>query len=252
MKILSWNVNGIRAVEKKGFIEYVKNSGYDLIGLQETKAEPSQLSEELLNIDGYKSYFMSAQKKGYSGVAIYTKVEPLEISDMGFSEFDSEGRVIIAKFPEFTFINAYFPNSQDAGKRIEYKVDFCETMLKLCNERVSRGENIVLCGDYNIAHTEIDLARPKQNEGNPGYLPEERSFMTKFLEAGYIDTFRHFRPTEVKYSWWSYRMMARSKNIGWRIDYHCVNKDFIDRVVDVEILNEVEGSDHCPVYIEVK
>ncbi len=252
MKILSWNVNGIRAVEKKGFIEYVKNSGYDLIGLQETKAEPSQLSEELLNIDGYKSYFMSAQKKGYSGVAIYTKVEPLEISDMGFSEFDSEGRVIIAKFPEFTFINAYFPNSQDAGKRIEYKVDFCETMLKLCNERVARGENIVLCGDYNIAHTEIDLARPKQNEGNPGYLPEERSFMTKFLEAGYIDTFRHFRPTEVKYSWWSYRMMARSKNIGWRIDYHCVNKDFIDRVVDVEILNEVEGSDHCPVYIEVK
>ncbi len=252
MKILSWNVNGIRAVEKKGFIEYVKNSGYDLIGLQETKAEPSQLSEELLNIDGYKSYFMSAQKKGYSGVAIYTKVEPLEISDMGFSEFDSEGRVIIAKFPEFTFINAYFPNSQDAGKRIEYKVDFCETMLKLCNERVARGENIVLCGDYNIAHTEIDLARPKQNEGNPGYLPEERSFMTKFLEAGYVDTFRHFRPTEVKYSWWSYRMMARSKNIGWRIDYHCVNKDFIDRVVDVEILNEVEGSDHCPVYIEVK
>ena len=252
MKILSWNVNGIRAVEKKGFIEYVKNSGYDLIGLQETKAEPSQLSEELLNIDGYKSYFMSAQKKGYSGVAIYTKVEPLEISDMGLSEFDSEGRVIIAKFPEFTFINAYFPNSQDAGKRIEYKVDFCETMLKLCNERVARGENIVLCGDYNIAHTEIDLARPKQNEGNPGYLPEERSFMTKFLEAGYIDTFRHFRPTEVKYSWWSYRMMARSKNIGWRIDYHCVNKDFIDRVVDVEILNEVEGSDHCPVYIEVK
>lgn len=252
MKILSWNVNGIRAVEKKGFIEYVKNSGYDLIGLQETKAEPSQLSEELLNIDGYKSYFMSAQKKGYSGVAIYTKVEPLEVSDMGFSEFDSEGRVIIAKFPEFTFINAYFPNSQDAGKRIEYKVDFCETMLKLCNERVARGENIVLCGDYNIAHTEIDLARPKQNEGNPGYLPEERSFMTKFLEAGYVDTFRHFRPTEVKYSWWSYRMMARSKNIGWRIDYHCVNKDFIDRVVDVEILNEVEGSDHCPVYIEVK
>jgi exodeoxyribonuclease-3 len=252
MKILSWNVNGIRAVEKKGFIEYVKNSGYDLIGLQETKAEPSQLSEELLNIDGYKSYFMSAQKKGYSGVAIYTKVEPLEISDMGFSEFDSEGRVIIAKFPEFTFINAYFPNSQDAGKRIDYKVDFCETMLKLCNERVARGENIVLCGDYNIAHTEIDLARPKQNEGNPGYLPEERSFMTKFLEAGYVDTFRHFRPTEVKYSWWSYRMMARSKNIGWRIDYHCVNKDFIDRVVDVEILNEVEGSDHCPVYIEVK
>ena len=252
MRILSWNVNGIRAVEKKGFIEYVKNSGYDLIGLQETKAEPSQLSEELLNIDGYKSYFMSAQKKGYSGVAIYTKVEPLEVSDMGLSEFDSEGRVIIAKFPEFTFINAYFPNSQDAGKRIEYKVDFCETMLKLCNERVARGENIVLCGDYNIAHTEIDLARPKQNEGNPGYLPEERSFMTKFLEAGYIDTFRHFRPTEVKYSWWSYRMMARSKNIGWRIDYHCVNKDFIDRVVDVEILNEVEGSDHCPVYIEVK
>ncbi len=252
MKILSWNVNGIRAVEKKGFIEYVKNCGYDLIGLQETKAEPSQLSEELLNIDGYKSYFMSAQKKGYSGVAIYTKVEPLEISDMGLSEFDSEGRVIIAKFPEFTFINAYFPNSQDAGKRIDYKVDFCEAMLKLCNERVAKGENIVLCGDYNIAHTEIDLARPKQNEGNPGYLPEERSFMSKFLEAGYVDTFRHFRPTEVKYSWWSYRMMARSKNIGWRIDYHCVNKGFIDRVVDVEILNEVEGSDHCPVYIEIK
>ena len=185
-------------------------------------------------------------------MAIYTKEEPLEVSDMGISDFDNEGRVIIAKYKEFTFINAYFPNSQDAGKRIDYKVEFCEAMLKLCNEKVANGENIVLCGDYNIAHTEIDLARPKQNEENPGYLPEERAFMTKFLSSGYIDTFRYFKPTEIKYSWWSYRMAARSKNIGWRIDYHCVNKDFISRVTDVEILNEIEGSDHCPVYIEIK
>lgn len=252
MKILSWNVNGIRAVEKKGFIEYVKNSGYDIIGIQETKAQPDQLNQELLNIEGYKSYFKWAEKKGYSGVAIYTKEEPLEVSDMEIEAFDNEGRVIIARYPKFTFINAYFPNSQDAGKRIDYKVEFCEAMLKLCNERVAKGENIVLCGDYNIAHSEIDLARPKQNEGNPGYLPEERSFMSKFLESGYIDTFRHFNPTEIKYSWWSYRMAARAKNIGWRIDYHCVNKDFISQVKNVDILNEVEGSDHCPVYIEIE
>ena len=141
MKILSWNVNGIRAVEKKGFIDYVRNSNYDIIGIQETKAQPDQLSEELLNIEGYKSYFKWAEKKGYSGVAIYSKEEPIEVSDMGVSDFDNEGRVIIAKYKDFTFINAYFPNSQDAGKRIDYKVAFCEAMLNLCNERVAKGED---------------------------------------------------------------------------------------------------------------
>jgi exodeoxyribonuclease-3 len=252
MKIISWNVNGIRAAEKKGFVEWVENSNADIICIQETKAHPEQLGEDLLNINGYKSYFESAEKKGYSGVAIYTKHEPLEIKNMGIKEFDNEGRFIAAKFSDFTLINAYFPNSQEKGKRLDYKLEFLDAMLKYANTLVNNGENVIICGDYNIAHEEIDLARPKQNTENPGFLPEERAWMTKFLNSGYIDTFRHFYPEEVKYSWWSYRARARENNVGWRIDYHCINQKFIDKVEEVDILTDVLGSDHCPVYIKLK
>jgi len=251
MNIISWNVNGIRAVEKKGFIDWVQNSNADIICLQETKASPEQLTQELLNINGYTSYFESAEKKGYSGVAIYTKHKPLAIENMNMKEFDDEGRFISATFEDFTLINAYFPNSQDKGKRLGYKLDFLEGMLKYANNLVSQGKNVVICGDYNIAHEEIDLARPKQNNESPGFLPEERAWMTKFLENGYVDTFRHFYPKEIKYSWWSYRARARENNVGWRIDYHCVNKDFISKVRSAEILNDVVGSDHCPVSIKL-
>lgn len=255
MKIISWNVNGIRAVEKKGFKEWLLASGADVVCIQETKAHPGQLAPELLSPSGegveYKSYFHSAKKPGYSGTAIYSKTEPDSVEPMGDERFDDEGRVTIAKFGKLAVISAYFPNSQEAGARLDYKLAFCDAMLKKCDELVSAGFDIVLCGDYNIAHKPIDLANPKTNEGNPGYLPEERAWMDTFTSAGYVDTFRHFCAEPKMYTWWSYRFHAREKNVGWRIDYQCVNPSFIDKVKSSTILADVMGSDHCPIQIEI-
>jgi exodeoxyribonuclease-3 len=258
MRILSWNVNGLRAVEKRGFIPWLAEESPDALCLQETKAHPDQLSPELLsprNKDGkvYASFWASAQKKGYSGVAIYSRAKPLEVKPLGIAEFDNEGRVLQAECKDFTLISAYFPNSQDGGARLGYKLDFCAAMLELCNTLVSRGRHFVLCGDYNIAHTPIDLARPRENEGNAGYLPEERAWMDAYTAAGHVDTFRHFHPGEPgHYSWWSYRAGARERNVGWRIDYHCVDKAFLPKVTASLIRPDIEGSDHCPVQIELK
>lgn len=257
MRILSWNVNGIRAVEKKGFVEWVGAESPDILCLQETKANPGQLSPELLEAkDGsgrpYSAYWASAKKPGYSGVAIYSRDKPLDVRPMGVKDFDDEGRVLIAEYPAFTVISAYFPNSQDAGARLDYKIAFCDAMLDTCASLVGKGRRIVLCGDYNIAHTPIDLAHPKANEENPGYLPEERAWMDKFTSAGFADTFRRMHPGEAgHYSWWSYRMRAREKNVGWRIDYHCVDEAFMDSVKKSIIRPDVMGSDHCPVEIEL-
>jgi exodeoxyribonuclease-3 len=214
MRILSWNVNGIRAVEKRGFSVFLARENPDVLCLNETKAEPAQLSPTLTNAQAggkpYYCYWASAKKKGYSGIAIFSKIEPNEVRFMGKDEFDNEGRTLVADYDDFTLIAAYFPNSQDAGKRLDYKLDFCAAMFRLCNALVKKGRHILLCGDYNIAHTPIDLARPKENEGNAGYLPEERAWMDKFTRAGYVDTFRHFHPGETgHYSWWSYRAGAR-------------------------------------------
>ncbi len=255
MKIISWNVNRIRAVEKKGFKEWLLASGADVVCIQETKAHPGQLAPELLSPSGegveYKSYFHSAKKPGYSGTAIYSKTEPDSVEPMGDERFDDEGRVTIAKFGKLAVISAYFPNSQEAGARLDYKLAFCDAMLKKCDELVAAGFDIVLCGDYNIAHKPIDLANPKTNEGNPGYLPEERAWMDTFTSAGYVDTFRHFCAEPKMYTWWSYRFHAREKNVGWRIDYQCVNPSFIDKVKSSTILADVMGSDHCPIQIEI-
>jgi len=254
MRIISWNINGIRAIEKKGFFEWLKKEDPDILCLNETKAEPGQLSPVFINPPGtkYTSFWASAKKKGYSGVAIYTKKEPDEVRFMGKSEFDEEGRVLAADYKDFTLIAAYFPNSQDEGKRLGYKLSFNDAMLKLCNSIVKKGKHFLLCGDYNVAHTPIDLAHPKQNENSAGYLPEERAWMDSFLKAGNIDTFRHFHPGEPEhYTWWSYRSQSRLKNIGWRIDYNCVNKDFLPKVKHSIIRPEVEGSDHCPVEINL-
>jgi len=250
MRIISWNVNGIRAVEKRGFLDWLEKESPDALCLNETKAEPGQLSPKLVNPRGYRSVWASAKKRGYSGVAIYSKIEPLDVRFMENAEFDCEGRTLAADFKDFTLIAAYFPNSQDAGARLGYKLAFCDAMLRLCNSLVKKGRHIVLCGDYNIAHTPIDLARPKANEGNAGYLPEERAWMDKFTQAGYVDTFRHFHPGETgHYTWWSYMGSARERNVGWRIDYHCVDSAFLPRVQSSIIRPEVEGSDHCPVEI---
>ncbi|MDR1837369.1 MAG: exodeoxyribonuclease III [Treponema sp.] len=254
MRIISWNVNGIRAVEKHGFIEWLLRESPDVLCLNETKAEPGQLSHELVNppVKGtpYTSFWACSKKKGYSGVAIYTKEKPQDVHFLGKSEFDDEGRVLIAEYGEFSLIAAYFPNSQDERRRIDYKLEFNDAMLKLCNSLVKKGRHFLLCGDFNVAHTPIDIARPKANENHAGYLPEERAWMDKFIAAGHVDTFRHFYPGKAgHYTWWSYFGSARERNVGWRLDYHCVDKNFMSMVKSSIIRSEIEGSDHCPVEI---
>ncbi len=249
--VVSWNVNGIRAVEKKGFLDWLSAEAPDVLCLQETKAHRGQVTEVLtdpvLPGGSWKSWWSSAKKAGYSGTAIYSKTEPLDVRTLGIPAFDDEGRVIMAEFPEAVVISAYFPNSQEAGARLGYKLEFCEAILEACDSMVSSGKNVILCGDYNIAHKPIDLANPKANEGNPGYLPAERAWMDRFTGKGYVDTFRAFCDEPKRYTWWSYRFHAREKDIGWRIDYECVNPAFMDRVVSSAILKDVTGSDHCPV-----
>ena len=254
MRIISWNVNGIRAVEKRGFTDWLAEENPDILCVNETKAEPAQLSPALLNPSTgeqtYFSYWSSAKKRGYSGVALFSKTEPLETRFLGALEFDDEGRVLVAEYKDFTLIIAYFPNSQEGGKRLDYKLAFCAEMLRLCNSLAKKGRHFLLTGDYNIAHRPIDLARPKQNEKNAGYLPEERAWMDEFTEAGHVDTFRHFQPDAVgEYTWWSYRPGVREKNIGWRIDCNCVDRAFLPKVKSSIIRADVAGSDHCPVEI---
>lgn len=250
--LISWNVNGIRAINKKGFRDWLLAAAPDMLCVQETKAHPEQIPEEDRTYDGYTAYWATAKRRGYSGVAVFTRVEPRSVSYLGAAEFDDEGRVLALEFDEFTLINAYFPNSQEKGARLGYKLSFCAAMLEYCDALVKAGKNLVLCGDYNIAHKPIDLANPKQNEKNPGYLPEERAWMDQFVAAGYVDTFRAFNQEPGNYTWWTYRFNAREKNIGWRIDYHCVNQAFMPRVKQAEILSSVMGSDHCPIRLQVE
>jgi len=253
--LISWNVNGIRACEKKGLYDFLAAESPDFLCLQETKAQTEQLYGKFLAPEGYKSYFSDAEKKGYSGTVTYVREtwgEPDAVYTLGINEFDAEGRTVFLDFPGFTLVNAYFPNSQDAGARIDYKIRFCTAMKEKLDELVAAGRNVVLCGDYNIAHKPIDLARPKQNEGNPGYLPEERAWMDEFIDGGYTDTFRLFNQEPDQYSWWSYRFKAREKNLGWRIDYFCVNDGFAPEVGNARIHQDVMGSDHCPVSLTLK
>jgi len=253
MKLRCWNVNGIRAAHKKGFLEWFEEQAADVVCLQETKTQPDQVPEELQHPLKYASTWHSAEKKGYSSVATYSKKEPLSIQlGMGIPEFDREGRVLVTEFPKVTVVNAYFPNSQREGARLDYKLRFCEAMHAFMDELSAKGKHVVLCGDYNIAHTAIDLANPKTNGKNAGYLPEERAWMDTFLGAGYIDTFRHFCEDPHHYTWWSYRGDVRARNIGWRIDYFGVNPELIDRVKHAGIQAEVMGSDHCPISLDLK
>jgi exodeoxyribonuclease-3 len=251
-KIISWNVNGIRAAIKHGMWEWFRDTRPDIFLLQEIKAVPEQVPEQVAYPNDYHAYWMPAQRKGYSGVAAFSKKPPNSVAKLGISDFDIEGRVQVLHYDEFSLINCYFPNSQEGGKRLDYKLAFCNAILEYCQDLRSQKKNIILCGDYNIAHKSIDLKNPKQNEKNPGYLPEERAWMDSFVAAGYTDSFRLFHKGPGHYTWWSYRFRAREKDIGWRIDYFCVNEEFKGRIARSGILKHITGSDHCPVQLTVR
>ena len=249
-KIVSWNVNGIRAVQKKGFVDILKNFDADIFCLQETKAQKEQLDEKLLKIAGYQSYWHSAEKKGYSGVAAYTKKEPINVIEgIGDKSFDDEGRVQIIEYEDFVLFNCYFPNSQHELLRLDYKLAFNQAIQQRLLDYSSKTR--LICGDLNVAHKEIDLKNPQTNHKNPGFCPEERQWMTDFLASGYIDTFRQFNQEAEQYSWWSYRFQARKRNIGWRIDYFCIDEQSKDRLKNAQIHQDILGSDHCPVSLEL-
>ncbi len=248
-RFISWNVNGIRAIEKKGFVDTLKAFDADIIAIQETKAQEDQLSSELKNIPGYTSYWHSAVKKGYSGVAIYARLQPVNVLiGIGEPEFDCEGRILTLEFSNFFFICAYFPNSAEGLKRLDFKLRFNEKFLRFSKELAER-KGVVICGDYNVAHKEIDLKNPEKNTANAGFTPEERQWMDIFLQAGFVDTFRMFNRDPGQYTWWSYRYNARSKDIGWRIDYFCVDRAHDHMVEQAVIHKDIMGSDHCPVEI---
>ncbi len=246
-KFVSWNVNGIRAVEKKGFIDMLPAFDADVVCLQETKAQPDQLSEQLKNIPGYSSYWHSAERKGYSSVACYSRIEPVAIHyGIGVPEIDREGRVLTLEFGSYYLINIYFPNSGEKLVRLDYKLRFNAQLIAFAKE-LEKKKPVILCGDFNVAHKEIDLKNPQNNVKNAGFTPEERAWMDSFVAAGYVDTFRIFNQEPEQYTWWSYRFSARAKNIGWRIDYFCVSETAKARVKSAAILHEILGSDHCPV-----
>lgn len=248
MKLVSWNVNGLRSCLTKGFLEYVKNEDADVICLQETKLQPEQAVFEL---EGYHRYFYSAEKKGYSGTAVLTKEEPLSVV-FGFGDdiHRHEGRVITAEYPDFYLVCCYTPNSQDGLKRLDYRMQW-EDDLRAYLMELDRTKPVVYCGDLNVAHQEMDLKNPKTNRMNPGFTDQEREKMTALLASGFADTFRTLHPEEITYSWWSYRFHAREKNVGWRIDYFIVSLRLLPRVTGAAIRTEVYGSDHCPVVLEI-
>ncbi|MBF0483467.1 MAG: exodeoxyribonuclease III [Candidatus Omnitrophica bacterium] len=253
MKLISWNVNGIRAISKKRFWEWFKKESPDILCLQETKAAPSQLSDEILNPLGYKSYWAySTIKKGYSGVAIYTKSEPIKCTiGLSHKDFDAEGRTLILEYKDFILFNIYFPNGGSGNKRVPFKMSFYDHFLTIADKLKKSEKHLIICGDVNTAHKEIDLSRPKENEKNTGFLPEERAWITKFIDHGYVDTFRHFNQAGNNFTWWDYKTKARERNIGWRIDYFFVSDNMINKVKKATILKDVVGSDHCPIEIEI-
>ena len=254
MKIYSWNVNGIRAIYKKGAWNEFMNSNPDVVCLQETKAHKEQLPLDLLNYKEYHSYFSSSQvKKGYSGVAIYTKIKPEKVEyGIGIQEFDEEGRIIIAHFPEFVLLNIYFPNGGRGPVRLDYKFRFYDAFLAYINKLKSEGKNVIFCGDVNTAHEEIDLSRPKANEKNTGFLPEERAWIDEVIASGYTDSFRNFNPDKgEQYTWWDMKTRARDRNVGWRIDYFFVANEILSKMKRAFIHSNIIGSDHCPISIEL-
>ena len=253
MRIVSWNVNGIRAVAGKGFADSVKAMDADIIGIQETKAQIDQLGPEITQLEGYKSWFYSAERKGYSGTALYSRIEPEDVTfGLGTDEFDHEGRTICADFGKFVLFNIYFPNGGRGDDFVKFKLRFYDCFLDRVRELESKGREVICCGDVNTAHKEIDLSNPKANSKISGFLPEERIYMDHFAEAGLTDTFRMLYPDKTEcYTWWSYKTAARERNVGWRIDYFFATKGLLPNVKESNMMSSVMGSDHCPVYLDL-
>ncbi len=253
MKLISWNINGVRAVFKKGFLDWLEEADPDILCIQETKAHIEQLPKELLEDHGYHTFWHSGERRGYSGVATYCKEEPLYVQEgLGIDRYDKEGRVLLTEHPNFLLYNIYFPNGQRDQDRLQYKLDFYDELLPIINDQVESGHNVIVTGDWNTAHHEIDLARPKDNVKNSGFMPIERERLDTYVDNGWADTFRMYHPEPDRYSWWTYRFGARSRNVGWRIDYFFVNEGFTEQVLDADIHDDVMGSDHCPISLEVK
>ena len=254
MRIVSWNVNGIRAVAGKGFADSIKAMDADIIGIQETKAQIDQLGPEITELPGYKSWFYSAERKGYSGTALYSRIEPKDVTfGLGTDEFDHEGRTICADFGRFVLFNIYFPNGGRGDDFVKFKLRFYDCFLDRVRELESKGREVICCGDVNTAHKEIDLSNPKANSKISGFLPEERVYMDHFAEAGLTDTFRMLYPDKPEcYTWWSYKTAARSRNVGWRIDYFFATKGLLPDVKESGMMSDVMGSDHCPVFLDLK
>jgi exodeoxyribonuclease-3 len=251
LKLVSWNVNGYRAVMKTNFLDAIKTLDADIFGLQETKLQEPQLTPAMKEIDGYQAAFsFSTVKKGYSGVAAYSRMTPKAVRrGLGIPRFDEEGRIVEMEFDAFTVFNVYFPNGQMSDERLQYKLDFYEAFFDYTEGLRKEGKSLIITGDFNTAHNEIDLKNPGPNSDRSGFLPIERQWIDRIVDMGYVDTFRHLYPETVKYSWWTYRFNARKNNAGWRIDYFFVTDDMIDRgwVKDAFIDNDIFGSDHCPV-----
>lgn len=254
MRLVSWNVNGIRAVAGKDFLQSFEAMNPDILGVQEIKALPEQVPDDISNIKGYKSVFYPAEKKGYSGTGLFYRenLNPEITLGFGVEEFDHEGRVIKADFGDFVLFNIYFPNGGRGDDFVEFKLRFYDCFLDQVNELEKMGKHVICCGDVNTAHKEIDLSNPKANSKISGFLPEERAYMDKFIERGLTDTFRMLHPDEEnKYSWWSYKTFARERNVGWRIDYFFVTEGLKSKVVQSDMLSDIYGSDHCPIYIDL-
>ncbi len=253
MKFISWNVNGIRAVHKKGALAKLFELKADVFGIQETKSVPEQLNDEIKSPVGYFSYFDSAkERKGYSGVAVYSKIEPVKVEyGLGKDEYDTEGRCLTLHFKDFVFVNAYFPNGGRDEEHFQFKLRYYDLFLKHVQKLEKKYSKVIFCGDMNVAHNEIDIARPKENEKSIGFLPVERAWVDRVEKAGFIDTFRKLHPQTVKYSWWDQKTRSRERNVGWRIDYFFVNKKLEKKIKHADILTDFIGSDHVPIELEI-
>ena len=249
MKLLSWNVNGLRAIVKKGFTDFLKKENPDILGLQEIKISDDARSKEIFDFAGYQEFWNCATRPGYSGTAVLVKDGIKVLQQIKFPD-DEEGRVLILEMENFYFVNIYFINAKDTLSRLNFKISWNDRLLKFL-KKLEAKKALVICGDYNVAHQEMDLARPKENIGSAGFTPQERSWMAKFLKSGLVDTFRFQNPKKIQYSWWSFRAGARERNVGWRIDYFCVSCNIIKKISSSFIMDEVQGSDHCPVGIEI-